>query len=53
MLSGVVTRCMKYERGMMAMKASEIAAWNSHTPRWVARSAPSPIPTPSMAWPSA
>ena len=53
MLSGVVTRCMKYENGITAMKASEITAWKSHTPRWIARSAPSPMPTPSIACPSA
>ena len=36
MLSGVVMRWTKYEYGMMAMKNSEITAWNSHTPRCVA-----------------
>src|SRR2546426_3520557 len=48
MLSGVVIRWTKYEYGMTATNASETAAWNSQTERWVARSAPSDMPAASI-----
>jgi hypothetical protein len=33
MLSGVVSRCMKYERGRSAMNTNTTAAWKSQVPR--------------------
>jgi hypothetical protein len=44
MLRGVVTRCMKYDCGMRAMKTKAMAAWKTHTERWMPRKAPSPSP---------